>query len=108
MPRRGAERYRIEIAVGDRPIDATLTNLSVDGARLVVREAVADLLAEAEIVSGDPLHASPVGGDMDRGAFMAPVLLRWCFKPCLWKTRPIPAWSFWCDPGPRWHRGMRA
>lgn len=42
MPRRGAERYRIEIAVGDRPIDATLTNLSVDGARLVVREAVAE------------------------------------------------------------------
>jgi oxepin-CoA hydrolase/3-oxo-5,6-dehydrosuberyl-CoA semialdehyde dehydrogenase len=48
--------------------------------RAAVRDAVADLLAEAEIVAGDPLHATPVGGDMDRGAFMAPVLLR-CDAP---------------------------
>ena len=42
LPRRGDERYSIELAVvtgdGLRPIEARVTNLSVDGARLVVRE----------------------------------------------------------------------
>jgi CheY-like chemotaxis protein len=42
VPRRGDERYTIELAVlapeGPRPIEGRVTNLSVDGARLVVRE----------------------------------------------------------------------
>jgi CheY-like chemotaxis protein len=42
LPRRGDERYTIELAVlagaGPRPIEGRVTNLSVDGARLVVRE----------------------------------------------------------------------
>jgi CheY-like chemotaxis protein len=42
LPRRGDERYSIELAVvtrdGLRPIECKVTNLSVDGARLVVRE----------------------------------------------------------------------
>ena len=42
MPRRGAERYRIEIAAVDRPSEATLTNLSIDGARIVTKEALAE------------------------------------------------------------------
>jgi CheY-like chemotaxis protein len=42
MPRHGAARYRIELAAGDRPIDGTVTNLSVDGARLVTKETIAE------------------------------------------------------------------
>lgn len=42
LPRRGDERYTIELAVlgesGPRPLEGRVTNLSVDGARLVVRE----------------------------------------------------------------------
>src|SRR5687768_12841291 len=45
MPRHGAARYKIELATGahgERPIDGTVTNLSVDGARLVTREPIAE------------------------------------------------------------------
>jgi CheY-like chemotaxis protein len=42
LPRRGDERFTIELAVlapeGARPLDGRVTNLSVDGARLAVRE----------------------------------------------------------------------
>jgi CheY-like chemotaxis protein len=41
-PRRGAERYRLDIAVGDKPIDGTVTNLSIDGARLVTPVSLAE------------------------------------------------------------------
>src|SRR4029079_12433547 len=40
MPRRGAERYRIEVLPDGKPIDATVTNLSIDGARLVAKSAL--------------------------------------------------------------------
>jgi CheY-like chemotaxis protein len=45
-PRRGAERYRLDIAIGDatrqRPVAGTVTNLSVDGVRLVTQEPIAE------------------------------------------------------------------
>ncbi len=41
-PRRGAERYRIEVTVDGRPLDAVITNLSVDGVRLVSKTAIAE------------------------------------------------------------------
>lgn len=41
-PRRGAERYRIEVTVGGAPVDANITNLSVDGVRLVSKTPVAE------------------------------------------------------------------
>ncbi len=37
-PRRGAERYKIEILVGGVVVEAAITNLSVDGVRAVVTE----------------------------------------------------------------------
>lgn len=42
MPRHGAARYRIELTSGDGPIDGTVTNLSVDGARLVSKAPIAE------------------------------------------------------------------
>lgn len=41
-PRRGAERYRIEVLAGGAALDAHITNLSVDGVRLVSKTAVAE------------------------------------------------------------------
>lgn len=47
MPRHGSAQFRVEMfadgtdgGTGARPIDATVTNLSIDGARLVSREAI--------------------------------------------------------------------
>ena len=40
-----------------------------------VREKIAELLSESEIVFGDPGHCVPVGGDEDKGGFISPVLL---------------------------------
>ena len=42
MPRLGAARFRIDLRDGDRTIDGTVTNLSIDGARVVTREPVAE------------------------------------------------------------------
>lgn len=46
LPRRGSERYSIDLAVvtsdGARSVDGRVTNLSVDGARLVLPEALSD------------------------------------------------------------------
>jgi len=42
MPRRGAERYRLEIRQGDSVADASITNLSIDGVRLVSKSPVAE------------------------------------------------------------------
>lgn len=46
MPRRGAERHNIDLAVlthdGKRAIDGRVTNLSVDGARMVLPEPLAE------------------------------------------------------------------
>jgi DNA-binding response OmpR family regulator len=63
MPRRGAERYRIEITAGDKPIEATLTNLSIDGARLVT--STTHQIAEGSQLS---LTITPEGG--------VPILIR--------------------------------
>ena len=41
-----------------------------------VRRSVKALLAAGRIVFGDPDHVEVVGADAERGAFMAPVLLR--------------------------------
>jgi len=58
MPRRGAERYRIEITAGDRTIEATLTNLSIDGARLVTREQLGE--GTALVLTIIPEGGSPI------------------------------------------------
>ncbi|WP_174802948.1 phenylacetic acid degradation bifunctional protein PaaZ [Martelella limonii] len=50
------------------------------GERDGVREKIAALAAEGEIVHGDPDHVSLVSGDAEKGAFMSPVLLR-CANP---------------------------
>ena len=41
-PRRGAERYRTEILAEGKPLDAIITNLSVDGVRIVSKTPVAE------------------------------------------------------------------
>ncbi|MFL9828198.1 phenylacetic acid degradation bifunctional protein PaaZ [Rhodoplanes sp. SY1] len=70
-----------KITVGDpRREEVRMGPLASLSQRAAVREAVADLIAEAEIVAGDPLVAAPIGGDMATGAFMAPVLLA-CADP---------------------------
>lgn len=61
-PRHGAARYRIELAVGangERPIDGTVTNLSVDGARLVTREPI----AEGALIAVRVVPEGSAGGD---------------------------------------------
>ncbi|SIS76030.1 oxepin-CoA hydrolase / 3-oxo-5,6-dehydrosuberyl-CoA semialdehyde dehydrogenase [Roseivivax lentus] len=44
--------------------------------RATVRDRIAALQAETEIVAGDPDEVTLASGDAERGAFMAPVLLR--------------------------------
>ncbi|MEM9494091.1 MAG: response regulator, partial [Myxococcota bacterium] len=52
LPRRGSDTFTIALAHGQRTIDARVTNLSVDGVRLVVTEALAeDTLLELTIHS---------------------------------------------------------
>ena len=46
------------------------------GDRDGVRDMIARIAAEAEIVFGDPAQVSLVSGEAGRGAFMAPVLMR--------------------------------
>ncbi|HEY9085753.1 MAG TPA: phenylacetic acid degradation bifunctional protein PaaZ [Candidatus Tyrphobacter sp.] len=50
------------------------------GQRVDVRERVAELATEAEIVYGDPMHVECVGANDAAGAFMSPILLR-CDRP---------------------------
>lgn len=74
-------RKLAETTVGDpRRDDVRMGPLASLAQRAAVRDAVAALAAEAEIVAGDPAHATPLGGDPETGAFMAPVLLR-CADP---------------------------
>ena len=42
LPRRGAERYKLELVAGGKVIDATVTNLSIDGTRLISRVPLAE------------------------------------------------------------------
>jgi CheY-like chemotaxis protein len=41
-PRRGAERYRTEVLFEGKPLDAIITNLSVDGVRIVSKSPVGE------------------------------------------------------------------
>jgi two-component system response regulator DesR len=58
VPRRGAERYEVAILDGERPIAARVSNLSIDGARLIVPEAVTE--GQALTVTITPDHGAPV------------------------------------------------
>ncbi|MBZ9790176.1 phenylacetic acid degradation bifunctional protein PaaZ [Rhizobium sp. 3T7] len=51
-----------------------------------VRARIRDLLADAEIVVGDPDNPRVVSGDADAGAFLNPVLL-YCDKP--WEAKAV-------------------
>ncbi|OWV97600.1 enoyl-CoA hydratase [Rhizobium sp. R72] len=51
-----------------------------------VRARIGDLLADAEIVAGDPDNPCIVSGDADAGAFLNPVLL-YCDKP--WEAKAV-------------------
>lgn len=42
LPRRGAETYRFEIVANGKPIDASVTNLSIDGTRVISRVPLAE------------------------------------------------------------------
>ena len=58
VPRRGAERYTVAVAIDDKPTAARVTNLSVDGARLIVPDPVSD--GQAISITVSPDHTSPV------------------------------------------------
>lgn len=67
LPRRGDERFTIELAVldgdGPRPIEGTVTNLSIDGARLVLPEPLAEgTLLRLSILSEGDANATEVLG----------------------------------------------
>ncbi|MEI2301470.1 phenylacetic acid degradation bifunctional protein PaaZ [Ensifer sp. MJa1] len=54
--------------------------------RTEVRERIRDLLADAEIVAGDPDTPRIVSGDAEAGAFLNPVLL-YCDRP--WEAKAV-------------------
>jgi len=58
VPRRGAERYDVSVAIGDRPTAAKVSNLSIDGARLIVPEPVVE--GQLVMVTVTPDHGTPV------------------------------------------------
>jgi anti-anti-sigma regulatory factor len=41
-PRPGTETFQVSVRIGGKPLDATVSNLSLDGARLVLLESVAE------------------------------------------------------------------
>ena len=70
-----------KITVGDpRRDDVRMGPLASLNQRRDVRAAVARLRAEATILFGDAEHCTVLGGDVETGAFMAPVLLH-CENP---------------------------
>lgn len=64
LPRRGSERYAIDLAVvghdGQRSIDGRVSNLSVDGARLVLPESVAEGTELRLTITADDVEAEPL------------------------------------------------
>lgn len=70
-----------QVVVGD-PADPAVRMgaLASLGQREEVRRCVKTLLDSARLVSGDPDRVDPVGADPERGAFLAPLLLR-CDDP---------------------------
>jgi len=76
-----------KIAIGDPTNDDVRMGALVSRAqRDDVREKVAALAAESEIVFGDPKSVSVVGADAEQGAFISPILLR-CNDP--WRARAV-------------------
>jgi oxepin-CoA hydrolase/3-oxo-5,6-dehydrosuberyl-CoA semialdehyde dehydrogenase len=66
-----------QVAVGDPAAEGVqMGPLAGLEQREEVRRSVKALLAAARIVSGDPGHADVTGASAERGAFMAPLLLR--------------------------------
>jgi oxepin-CoA hydrolase/3-oxo-5,6-dehydrosuberyl-CoA semialdehyde dehydrogenase len=82
-------------AVRERLKEVVIGNPADEGVRMgalasleqreEVRRAVKELAAGARIVSGDPAHVTVTGADPERGAFLAPILLR-----CDDSARPEP------------------
>ncbi len=69
------------VKLGDPRLDEVrMGPLASLSQRAAVRAAVAELTAEAEIVAGDPEGGEVIGGDLAKGAFTEPVLLR-CAEP---------------------------
>jgi len=83
-------------ALGERLGKTALGNAADENARMgplaslaqrdEVRARIRDLLADAEIVAGDPDNPRVVSGDADAGAFLNPVLL-YCGKP--WEAQAV-------------------
>ena len=68
--------------VGDPSEEGTrMGPLASLGQREEVRGRIAELQADAHIVSGDPAAPQLTSGDAEKGAFLGPVLL-YCDKPC--------------------------
>ncbi|MDX1479997.1 MAG: phenylacetic acid degradation bifunctional protein PaaZ, partial [Saprospiraceae bacterium] len=75
----------VQIALGQALAKTTIGDPQVEGVRMgalagkeqveEVRERIAQLLQEAELVYGSPDEIEPVGEGTDKGAFMAPVVL---------------------------------
>ncbi|MEZ4398453.1 MAG: PilZ domain-containing protein [Kofleriaceae bacterium] len=53
LPRRGAERYELALRAGGADVDATVTNLSVDGARVISRAPLTEGAAVAVRITLD-------------------------------------------------------
>jgi DNA-binding response OmpR family regulator len=64
MPRHGATRYKLELFTDGRLIDATVTNLSIDGARLVTQEQLAEGAKLEVRVSPESLEGTLVPGEV--------------------------------------------
>ncbi len=64
LPRRGSERYTIDLAVvtsdGQRSIDGRVTNLSIDGARLVLPESLQEDTKLTLTITPDDTEDEPV------------------------------------------------
>ncbi|CDM61628.1 MULTISPECIES: phenylacetic acid degradation bifunctional protein PaaZ [Rhizobium] len=82
--------------LGERLGNTTLGNAADESVRMgplaslaqrdEVRARIRDLLADAEIVAGDPDKPRVVSGDAEAGAFLNPVLL-YCDKP--WQAKAV-------------------
>ena len=77
-------------AIGKKLAQTTLGHPGTEGVRMgplaslsqreEVRERIAELAKDGEIVAGDPASAKVASGDAEKGAFLNPVLL-YCDKP---------------------------
>lgn len=61
-PRPGTEGFHIEVAISGKKVDATVSNLSVDGVRLVVSEPVAEGQAAMLTITPDNQDAVSIKG----------------------------------------------